>query len=218
MKIAWHLGLGDAIACAAIVAKLATENDVVEIPCWKHNEVSIKSFFVNYPNVKITTINIGEDKEWAKNADIKLGVYDVKNWKYHTTHPHEDFVQWFYRQARMDMNEKDKYCPIKKYAEQYFIVKNKIPLQFIHDDQSRNFYIEKHLVSDINTYKPENNGQGILIHIGHIMAATEIHCIDSSFLHLVECLPTTGKLFYHKYARPNSPDYKYLKKDWTIIN
>lgn len=214
MKVAIHLGLGDAIVCAAIIAKLASENEVVEIPCWKHNEVSVKSFFVNYPNVVIEPFKTVEDyNHWALDADLKLGHYGNL-----PQLPNEDFVQWFYRQAGMDIEEKEKWCPILEASKKCFEFELcGTGWDLIHDDELRGFKI-----NDKNIHSPTRFGNDkskpILTFATDIGNAETIHCIDSSFLHLVECLPTTGKLFYHKYARPDSPDYKYLKKEWTILN
>lgn len=104
MRVAWNLGLGDAIACAAIVAKFALDNQnkKIQVPCWGRNFVSVKSFFVNYPNIEIVILEKGEDVFWQIQADLRLGHYDHNLPKL----PTEDFVQWFYRQANFDMNEK----------------------------------------------------------------------------------------------------------------
>ncbi len=216
MKIAWNLGLGDAIACAAIVAKLANKNDVVEIPCWKHNEISVKSFFINYANVKIVTfIDVNDYNNWALVADLKIGHYGNS-----PQLESEDFVQWFYRQAGMDISEKDKYCPILS-SSLNIAQQKKLPTeyQFVHHDFLRGFEIsQKKLNSQMVAHFAFNESLSILSYMKILIGAKEIHCIDSSFIHLVECLPTTGKLFYHKYARPNSPDYKYIKKEWEILN
>ena len=214
MKVAIHLGLGDAIVCAAIIAKLASENEVVEIPCWKHNEVSVKSFFVNYPNVVIEPFKTVEDyNHWALDADLKLGHYDNS-----PQLPNEDFVQWFYRQAGVDIAEKDKWCPILEASKDFDSPKH--THIFVHDDIERNFKIDMMRVNG-NSFGATSpvfvKWQSILINANWLIDAKEIHCIDSCFLHLVECLPTTGKLFYHKYARPDSPDYKYLKKEWIVL-
>jgi hypothetical protein len=53
-----------------------------------------------------------------------------------------------------------------------------------------------------------------------IEKATEVHVIDSSFLHLVECLKPKGKLYWHRYARlwqPRHNDYK-LRYKWNIMD
>jgi len=49
--------------------------------------------------------------------------------------------------------------------------------------------------------------------------ATEIHCIDSSFKHLVESLKTSGILFYHKnfnFRSTSSEEHK-TNKNWIEI-
>lgn len=215
MKIAIHLGLGDAIVCAPIIAKYAQENEVIEIPCWKHNEVSVKSFFINYPNVKVIPLIKVFEFPFMDSCDLKLGHYNSDLPQL----PNEDFVQWFYRQANFDINEKDKYCPIFEASEGMCTpAKFMNEKLFIHDDYKRGFIIK---IDGFECHRPNlitNPEDTILIHSEALINAKEIHCIDSSFLHLVECLPTTGDLFYHKYARPHSPDYKYLYKNWQVIS
>lgn len=217
--VAWHLGLGDAIACAAIVAKIA-KDEWVTVPCWSHNEVSVKSMFINYPRVNVMVI---EKDSLLKPESILPNYYkQVLRLGYYNTElpqlPDEDFVQWFYRQAGMDISEKEKYCPIKKASYKYvFNEPGHTNIDFIHDDKERGFVInnirDRHHVIPI---RPENNGRTILEYSDFLTKASHVHCIDSSFLHLAEALNVTGKKFYHKYARPNSTDFKYLK-GWEVI-
>jgi hypothetical protein len=68
---------------------------------------------------------------------------------------------------------------------------------------------------DLSYIRPIKEGS-ILRYVEALKNAEEIHCIDSSFLHLVERVETNGKLFYHKGARPHSTDFNF-KKDWTIV-
>lgn len=224
MKVLYHLGLGDAIACAAIIAKLAKENDVVEIPCWEHNLVSVKSFYVNHPNVSIKCFDAKKASNdvlgWGQDADLFLGFYN----RLHDQRENEDFVQWFYRQAGMTLEDKAKHCPINKAVNTYIYQAATIYPRHIviHQDAERGFKIKleknKEHVVDIKPYILGNSGQLSILYYSELLQnAKEIHCIDSSVLHLVECLPTNAKIFYHKYARPNSPDYKYLQKKWEVI-
>lgn len=208
MKVLFNLGLGDAIAVAPIIAKLAQENESVLLPCWKHNLVSVESFFIDHPNIAVVPFDTeSEMLRWGFDAEIRLGFYGTSD-----KDPGEDFVQRFYRQAHFDMSEKEKYCPILKASKKYNQYDFGNDFNFIHDDYIRGFSI-----NNFNGIKPFNDSQSILRHTNNLFKAKEIHCIDSSFLHLAEAVPTTGKLFYHKYARPNSTDYKYLKKEWTVI-
>lgn len=211
--IGWHLGLGDAIACAAIVVKLAKTGDEIMVPCFDKNEESVKSFFIDYPNVIVRKesdkipLMISES-----NSVLNLGYYN----KDLPQLPDEDFVQWFYRQAGMDISEKELYCPIKKAAEKCdeFVIKLK-NFSFSHDDEERGFIIKREKVKLKPSYRPFINGT-ILHHAGLMLKAKEIHCIDSSFVHLAEALGVTGDKYYHKYARPESTEFKYLK-DWNVF-
>ncbi len=221
MKILYHLGLGDHIATAALVAYYARTHETVQIPCYDHNYDSVKSFFVNLPNVEIVKVKDDEDAlAWGKDAEVTIGMYDRDGSFQYADH--EDFVQWFYRcAAGMKMCEKPRFCPLriasKKVPQIQMALGPETDFQFIHDD--RGFSVDhKHLNQNLYQFRPSKADDTILRYAKLIHQAKEIHCIDSSFLHLVEALPTTGKLFYHQYARPNSPSYRYLKKEWTVLN
>lgn len=228
MKVLYHLGLGDAIATAAIIQKLSEENGHVEIPCWRKNWLSVKSLFGFNGNVLVKKFDSEwEVLSWGKDADLRLGHYKHED----PQKDNEDFVQWFYRQAGLNISEKAKYCPIANAAIQFpfyrwGVLKDgrhtyDINLFMYHDDASRGFVIPNkkgkpnydQCTINMNHYKDET----ILQWHDLIKNAKEIHCIDSSVLHLVECLPTNAKLFYHKYARPHSTDYKHFTKNWEII-
>ena len=49
--------------------------------------------------------------------------------------------------------------------------------------------------------------------------AEEVHCVDSSFKHIVDSIPTKGKLYYHKYykAKHGESENHQYKKDWVIV-
>lgn len=210
MKVSIHLGAGDAIICAPIIAKLAAENDEVIIPSWAHNVESVQSFFVNYPNVKIQVVTDGH-LHGFEDAEIELGHYSAIR-----KLPDESFVQWFFRQAGMTEEERWKWCPINDMPWiEAFEDEKMEPFIFIHDDPERGFII-KHKEGK-NILFPRKEGD-ILKWVKYLMHADEIHCIDSSFLHLAEAVPTKGKLFYHQYARPNSTDNYKFRKKWTILN
>jgi len=46
--------------------------------------------------------------------------------------------------------------------------------------------------------------------------AEEIHCIDSSFIHVVNSFDFRGNLFYHRYSKKDDAKFK-LKHSWTEI-
>lgn len=222
MKVALHLGLGDAIICAPIIAKLASENNEVIVPSWARNLESVKSLFVNYPNVKVEVVT-DHNLPGFENAELRLGVYNQGVYLL----PGESFVHWFFRQAGMSEDERWKWCPIQKAAESFVQYEdseqwpNRIErgtrLSFVHEDHARGFVISGYHLDGWGIHYVQPNELPILAYVKWLKNAPSIHCIDSSFLHLAEAVPTTGKLFYHQYARPNSTDNYQFRKQWTIL-
>jgi hypothetical protein len=90
-----------------------------------------------------------------------------------------------------------------------------------------NDYVLVHRDASNNTYELNIEG-GNLIYIDKetdiynniflysklIKDASEIHCINSSFVHLVDRIETSGKLIYHDVRG----SIIKLKKKWKIIN
>lgn len=214
MRVAWHLGLGDAIICSPIIIKLLEKEDNIIVPCWEHNYISVSSIFMHHPNVKVEIV---ESDRYFKKYDFKLGIYSKD-----ARRESEVFIDWFYRQAGMSNVDRIEYCPIKKASESTEQRVNPYTVHdyiFLHQAFDRGYKINLSKLNKNNLpikMWAEHHDKGILSHADIIINAKEIHCIDSSFLHLVEALPTKGKLFYHKYARPNSENYKFLKA-WDTI-
>lgn len=215
-KLVWHLGLGDAIICAGIAVKLAQEHGDLAVYCWRHNLISVQSFFVNHP--EITVIPLDSEAEFPNSGPevIHLGYFNKELPRLQG----ENFDDWFFRQAGMTSEEVRSFCPITKiwnlpeYVERVSSFKDQQNYAFLHQDESRGFKIDLDRI-EIPVMLPRNKKFSILENVILMSLATEIHCIDSSFLHLADRVFTTGKLFYHKYARPNSENIT-LTKNWTI--
>jgi len=202
-----HIGLGDIIAQAAIINKLAyNSNEKLILPTYKHNEESVRSIFVNVPNIEFDIIDFIPNVWPYFKYDGKyfaLGHYTTDK-----QNPHEDFVEWFYRQAKMTYEERAFWCPIKEAAKLVEQVMVEGEYDFVHD---HNFPINHK--SERQIFRPEKKGS-ILRYVYLLENATEIHCIDSSFFHLAETVNTTGELFYH-INRPDSKHYNPIK-NWKV--
>jgi hypothetical protein len=198
-KIAWHLGLGDAIICAPIIAKWA-EKERILVPCWEHNFASVKSLFSGL-NVEVFIVK-SENDVISNAGNLRLGYSGEKL-------SQRNFIQMFFNQAGMGIEERIKYCPIKKASE--LIPQNKSfakDYNFVHDDRFP--------INIVGTRSAMTNNS-ILSYVGLIENAKEVHCVDSSFLHLTDAISPKGKLFYHQYARPNStPDF-WFRKNWEVL-
>ena len=100
--------------------------------------------------------------------------------------------------------------------KKHFNIKNDYTL--IHNESSmgdldldldfKPIYIKK----ELDPYK------NIFLYRDLIENAKEIHCIDSSFLHLVERLKTNSKLFFHNAKKIGVKGEKVeLLKDWNVV-
>lgn len=213
--LAWHLGLGDAIAFADLAVRIADGGPML-VPCYAHNVVSVKSLFVNHPNIGIcdpmdpVIVKFGIEKKDIVNLGHYSGVHRKEG---------EDMVEWVYRTAGMDPTtrfDSDVVANAAKSVDQHYICAH---CSLRHEDAKRGFVIDRNRFrgSDLNQVDVMNDGTSILRFAKFIKNAPMIDCIDSSFLHLVEQLWPTGKLFYHKYARPHSESYRTLRHNWTVI-
>lgn len=211
-KIGVHLGCGDAIAMAGLIVKLAGD-DHLEVPCWQHNEVTVKSIFINHPNIHVVPV---ESEAGFNDRDIRLGYFNQEMPPYSD----EDHITWMYRQAGVPFHEHMLDRTIQKAVER--IPQYKVPpvdhFKFIHDDASRGYAITK-VYDDPSMFNNIYSKDSILSYAKWLREAEAIHVIDSSFLHLADLVYTTGELFWHRYARPYThlSDYKF-RKSWKIID
>lgn len=191
-----NLGCGDAIAMSPIVADIATKHsETVRIQSYPHNLTSVKSLFVDYPNIEVVMDNV------EIPSTYKFGWYSEI-----TPNENEYFVDWFYRQylkSRLELTD-----PILKAAQKVEQA-NRVQV-FIHDKPGAKI--------EMDGFRPAIGGS-ILRYCDALMNAEEIHVIDSSFVHLVEALPIRGELFFHQYAREGTKNNTYnFKHKWKLLN
>ena len=61
--------------------------------------------------------------------------------------------------------------------------------------------------------------KNIFLYSKVIKNATEIHCLDSSFLHLVERVETDAELIFHNIKKDGQRGADvHLVKNWKIVN
>lgn len=217
IKIMPHIGLGDYIALTPLILKIADGGEAI-VPCWKHNMVSVKSFFINHPNIHLLEVeNEAQINDfYTKHGVIRMGVYNPSI----PPLENEDYITWIHRQMGLsEIVYDDTLGTTSKEVRQNSFYKWDNDKVFMHHDRSRSFIIDmaKYGINLTTAGTPDKTNGSILSYADILKEAKEIHVIDSSFLHLAEALPTTGKLFFHKYARDGGglSNYKF-RKQWTI--
>lgn len=105
-----------------------------------------------------------------------------------------DSTKFYYRR-----DLESEYRTYKKVLDKNYIFISKEPYAFVHKASSSNIdginysKITKGLRMIYTDPSIDFFDYGLII-----QKASEIHCVNSSFKHLIERIPTSGKLFYHK--------------------
>lgn len=227
-----HQGLGDLILCNAIVRNYAKNYEIVYVITPENNFKSIQTMYRDLKNINVIYIDWSELHNIFSNDLLinkvleKHNILESKLLKLGFNNIVEPFDLTFYRQSNIDITKKwsDFYFErdlIKEKDVFYNILnlKDDDKFIFVHDDYTRGYKInEKYLNNNIKIIKPDNKSISIFDFIYTIEKAQEIHCMNSSFLCLIDTiLIKNHNLYYHKYVRGNGAD-PILKLDWKIIN
>jgi hypothetical protein len=209
------------LAGAAVV--LAERHEGLRFPCKRGNEVSVRSFFAFHPEIEVFCVDDPHDLEIkferqaaARNV-IFSGYYAEPN-----ARPGESFDRWFYRQLGVPLEDRWDKSPLLKASK---AVEQRLspcmPHAFLHDDGARGYRIRRDVdpvLAPVRSYFGPT--RSILSYRNLIGQADEVHVINSAFWHLTESLvPSTDKLFLHRYARPWSPlDMAKTRLSWEVID
>lgn len=220
-----HLGLGDHIICCGIIRQFCQIYRKVYLFC-KHNNVLNVSFLYR-DLTNLILIPISNDNEVYQNITneniLRIGFENVGQiiQKFN--------VGWdesFYRQINMPFKERwDSFNVLRdsKREEKLFNKLNPDNLKFVlihstgSDGVNRINYnaIGKDLF--VIEISPTNTNI-IFDYLKLIEFAEEIHCIDSSFLHLVDSVKSSTNLFYHKNVKMRNVSESHTQiKKWNII-
>lgn len=210
-----HLGLGDHFVCNGMVNFLSDSYNAIYLPCKNNNFKTVKNLYSENNKIKIFRINKFEFKEvyyFSKYSNlpiVKVGFENCNRKEWNTS---------FYDQMNIDFSIR---------YNRFHLPKN-IPHQDeLYDLFSLNEYCLVHSESSESKYKlnisqkypivnvsKENDPYGNLLnYVKLIKNAKEIHCVNSSFFHLVDSIKTDACLFYHDVRKL---DFKISDK-WRIV-
>jgi hypothetical protein len=120
-----------------------------------------------------------------------------------------DFAIDFYRQAGLDYGRRwegfhVRRDPAREEAFRRRLVPDDAPFIFLHDDPSRNLTIDRSRVPAGTRVVFPSRGltDNVFDYCQLLERAGEIHCMDSTFRHLTDSLPTvSGRLVLHRYVK-----------------
>lgn len=216
-----HLGLGDHIICNGLVRRLINKNETFGLFVKKHNLPSVQFMFKDLKNLKMVPIDGDHNVlEFVSDNIISIGhnklglimnqygcLWDEAFYKQMNINFTERWNSFFYE--RDFKSEKKTYENLNPNDEDFVLIHN--------TDSSNTDRIDYSKVSE-KYKKIFIEKSNTIFDYGLLIAkAKEIHCVDSSFKHLVDSIPSMGKLFYHKnYKLKISLEHNH-KKNWIII-
>jgi hypothetical protein len=221
-----HLGLGDHIIANGMVRTIAKKYDKTYIFCKPHNFPNVSFMFRDLGNLKIIVMDdLSVQSFMTINPDNNYVIAGhAPFWRIlNSGHNKLTIDEIFYQLAGVPIENKWAEFYVKRDIEKEKEVFNKLGLKegdkfaFVHDDEKRR--ITKNLPS-LRIIRPSNRDFSLFDFLYTIEQAEEIHCINSSFFCLIDCMKIERKNMYvHEYVRPDATKESLSKYfcDWKIV-
>ncbi len=214
-----HLGLGDHIICNGLVRELIptlSEKNVF-LPAKLHNAPSVSWMYKDLINLFVVPIN--NDSE----ARSLTNVYKCK-YEFISCDASESlaFDEAFYRKKQINFECRwtSFFCEPGPNSKNLFIKLNplNVPYRLVHDESSIGKYPLNLPNDGLLTIRVQPLTNNLLDWCDLIRGASEIHAIDSSFIHLVESLRfgDNGHRYYYHTIKPDPGFSRRL--NWATIH
>ena len=225
-----HQGLGDHIICNGLIRSLLDNNDSIVLFIKQNNFFSVQKMYKD--ESRIFCMPFSEDNEEAcfdlvarNNSKLKIGFYEYfKSLQENKDSLEKKFDFNFYKIANVPFeNRWKRFFLLRDLEEEESTFKklegDKEPYIFVHEDPSRNFFLNPYNPNNYRVIK-NNKNYSIFSMIKILEEAKEIHCMESSFNVLIEHLFKIDdkRLFYYPNVR-KYPDYLLAttKRKWNIV-
>jgi len=221
-----HLGLGDHIIANGIVRTIAKKYNKTFLFSKPRNFPNVSFMYRDLPNLKIMSMDdfavqsfmtISPDNNYVIAGHAPF-------WKIlRSPNNKKKIDEIFYELAEVPLENKWSEFFIKRDTEREQEVFKKLGLKegdkfaFVHDDFQRK--ITRNIPS-LKIIKPDNKDFSIFDFLYTIEKAEEIHCINSSFFCLIDCIGIKKeKMYLHQYVRKdiNEEATPILGSNWQIL-
>lgn len=214
-----HLGLGDHILCNALVRHFAARHATLGLFVKRRYLESVRFMYRDNPGIRFFAVR--DDREvatflrrWPQAPCIRIGFENLDITRL-------SFAESFYQQVGLDYARRwDGIVPRDRAREEalyHRLVGQPGPYIFMHDDPGRGYVIDRdRLPAGVPVVRPLPGLTDIIFDYALVMErAAEIHCMDSSFRHVVDTLELSGpRLFLHLYAK--GVDVR-SRLPWTVL-
>lgn len=220
-----HLGLGDHIIANGMVRTIAKKYDRVYLFCLPHNFLNVSFMYRDLKHLKIITLTDDEVKTFMvinpKENYIVAGHDEFI--KIYEKDPNNTLKidEIFYKLAKIPLENKWKEFFIKRDLKREKEVFKELGLDkgekyvFIHDKPDRK--ITKN-IPNLKIIRPNNLEFSIFDFLYTIEKAYEIHCINSSFACLIDCIGIKQEnMNIHIHIPSDLKALNTLNSNWKII-
>ena len=207
-----HLGLGDQIACNGLVRGIAEQDyERVFVFAKPKNAKNVIRMFRDHKKIRIIPMEENQVRQFMQISPHNnyLIIGHEKLHQELVEDPDGRFDQVFYKMAGLPFNYKwDKFHMDRDFYGEREAYYDKLGLKddsefiFVHDDKERPIPSNR-LPSGVKIIRPDNMEISIFDYLLTIEKAKEVHCIDSSFFNLIDCiqLRPDDNLYFHKYVK-----------------
>jgi len=215
-----HLGLGDHIICNGLVNVLSKKYSILLIVKYK-NYSSVRHLYKESKKVRVIPLLsfLTKTIHRERRVTLKLGKVFNRNVLFVGFQKNSTLINWdknFYDQVNIPFKERYQEFYVPKYKKVINVPENDFRL--IHSKSSTGEYNLKIKNADIqNIFVTKSKNRNIFAYTKLIEEATEIHCIDSAFIHLVDSYDLKNtKLFYHNIRKADV--YFTFNNSWEVVN
>lgn len=214
--IVWHhAGLGDHLICNGLVNYLADQHDVIYLPCKRAYLETIRCLYVDQPKVEVFPVDRWPDdvERFRRNRQceiLRVGHEQADQRKFDVSFYRQVGIPFEVRYTRVALphiipHEDELYerlAPGREYC-------------LIHREGSLGVFKLAFTPTLPVVYVEQKTDpfKNLLAYRKLICHAAEIHCINSSVIHLVDSLPTNASLFYHDVKPINFT----LRPAWAFV-
>jgi hypothetical protein len=215
-----HLGLGDMFICNGLVRKFVAENDYDQyyVVCKRYYMHSVEPMYSD--DDRIIVVPIQGDDEYKEVGDLPFKASILRIGHENLNTASQRFDQSFYHQVGFTIEDKYSAAKVSRdsdaeeccYSE---LVPDDEEYIFVHDESSVGTF-DLQLPDGYKVIKPTSRDYRLLDFLKVIENAKQVHCIDSSFLNMIDVIVDRDELYFHHIKHPAGRPT--LKDSWTIIN
>lgn len=210
-----HPGLGDAFICNGLVHHLADRMDRVYVPCKPQYLTVLRCLYSERATIEVFPV-----RDWSTEVDAMAVAKDCPVLRVgHELCDRRRFDVSFYDQLGLPFAIRYSRFTLPADIPNERALYDRLapgePYVLMHRENSLGLYalrFDSSLVA-VDVRQGADPYGNILAFRKLICEADEVHCINSSVIHLVDGLSTSGRLFYHAVRRTDFT----LRPCWTVV-